>query len=173
MIQKTTAVFAITGVLVTLLLCLRPRGTIAPSAPVGVSSPAASAPGASALPIADVSAYVDLHSARTSAQQDVHIVEALVQNFQLSLKTSAVPPLGFNDEITRALTGRNPLQLAFIPPAHPAINARGELCDRWGTPYSFHPVAADRIDVRSAGPDKRLFTADDVTTASLRTVTVE
>jgi hypothetical protein len=76
-----------------------------------------------------------------------------------------MPPLGFNEEITRALTGRNPLELAFIPSTHPAINALGLLCDRWGTPFHFHPVAIDRTDVRSAGPDRKLFTQDDITTA--------
>ncbi len=81
-----------------------------------------------------------------------------------------MPPLGFNEEITRALTGRNPLELAFIPSTHPAINARGLLCDRWGTPFHFHPVANDRIDVRSAGADRKLFTTDDAVSSSASAV---
>lgn len=187
MIQKLAALLALAGVIVAILLWPRPRevGSV-PAAPAATSeSPSpgsderqrvvASSPlGSPTLPVADPSAYADLHSAHTSAQQDVRILDAIVQNFQLSLKTSsAVPPLGFNDEITRALTGGNPLELAFIPSTHAAINARGELCDRWGTPYSFHPVAADRIDVRSAGPDRRLFTADDVLSQPAAVVTVE
>ena len=39
----------------------------------------------------------------------------------------------------------------------------GRLIDRWGTPWQIHPRAADSIDVRSAGPDRRLYTPDDVT----------
>jgi hypothetical protein len=122
--------------------------------------------GSATLPIADVAAYAELHSKHTTAQQDVRIVEGLVRDYQQSVqRKGSNPPLGFNEEITRALTGRNPLELAFISSMHPAINARGLLCDRWGTPYHFHPVAQDRIEVRSAGPDERLFTADDVTSA--------
>jgi hypothetical protein len=120
--------------------------------------------GSAALPIADVAAYAELHSRHTTAQQDVRIVETLLKNYQQSVQEKGPnPPLAVNEEITRALTGRNSLELAFISSMHPAINARGLLCDRWGTPYHFHPVAQDRIDVRSAGPDETLFTADDVT----------
>jgi len=176
MVQKLAAFLALTGVVVAIMLWMRPHELAAPAPSVSLAASASGplALGSPTLPIADASAYADLHSARTSAQQDVRIVEALVQNFQLSVKTfSVVPPLGFNDEITRALTGRNPLELAFIPSTHAAINARGEFCDRWGTPYSFHPMAADRIDARSAGPDKRLFTADDVLSQPAAVATVE
>jgi hypothetical protein len=118
--------------------------------------------GSATLPIADAAAYAELHASTLTARDDVRIVAGLVQNYQQAVKTGvAAPPLGFNEEITRALTGRNPLEVAFLPATHPAINARGLLCDRWGTPYHFHPVAQDRIDVRSAGPDKKLFTTDD------------
>jgi hypothetical protein len=34
--------------------------------------------------------------------------------------------------------------------------------DRFGTPYFFHPISETRIDVRSAGPDRKLWTEDDV-----------
>jgi hypothetical protein len=36
-------------------------------------------------------------------------------------------PIGNNREVTAALTGKNPMQFAFVPPDHPAINASGEL----------------------------------------------
>lgn len=154
----------------SLLVLLRPRPVATkkkgPAPVVHLEGSVTPDLGPATLPIADASAYSELNSSKTTALQDVRIVEGLVQNMQQSFKTAAVPPLGFNEEITRALTGRNPLQLAFIPSTHPAINARGLLCDRWGTPFHFHPVAADRIDVRSAGPDRKLFTEDDAVSAS-------
>ena len=64
-------------------------------------------------------------------------------------------------EITAALTGDNSLGLRLIPRTHPAINAAGELVDRWGTPFLFHALAGDRMEVRSAGPDKKFGTPDD------------
>jgi hypothetical protein len=71
-------------------------------------------------------------------------------------------PIGENREITAALTGRNRLGFAFIPANHPAINASGELCDRWGTPFYFHQLSGTQMEVRSAGPDRKLWTGDDV-----------
>jgi len=70
--------------------------------------------------------------------------------------------VGENAEITAVLAGRNRLQLALIPPSHPAINRAGELCDRWGTPFFFHALSGTQMEIRSAGPDRRLWSADDV-----------
>jgi hypothetical protein len=70
-------------------------------------------------------------------------------------------PVGENVDITAVLTGRNRLGFAFIPPDCPAINADGELCDRWGTPYFFHQLSAQEMEIRSAGPDRKMWTADD------------
>ncbi|PAW68398.1 MAG: hypothetical protein B9S34_02570 [Opitutia bacterium Tous-C1TDCM] len=71
-------------------------------------------------------------------------------------------PSGSNAEITAALAGKNRLQLALIPPDHPAINRDGELCDRWGTPFFLHPESGARMDLRSAGPDRKMWTDDDL-----------
>jgi hypothetical protein len=70
-------------------------------------------------------------------------------------------PVGENSEITAALRGRNRLGFAFIPVDCPAINAKGELCDRWGSPYFFHQLSGEKMEIRSAGPDRRLWTGDD------------
>lgn len=134
------------------------------TAPPAASTPTSQLPADLNLPIADPAAYADLHSPRVSPRDDLRIVEGLIQNFLSSLKPADVaPPMGFNEEITRALTGRNPLNVAFLPGNHPSIDAQGRICDRWGTPYFFHPQSALVIDLRSAGPDKKLFTDDDVT----------
>jgi hypothetical protein len=71
-------------------------------------------------------------------------------------------PIGDNEDITAVLTGRNPLGFAFIPKDCPAINGNGELCDRWGTPYFFHQLSAQEMEIRSAGPDRKMWTDDDV-----------
>ena len=34
--------------------------------------------------------------------------------------------------------------------------------DPWGTPYFFHQLSSTEMEIRSAGPDKRLWTDDDV-----------
>lgn len=71
-------------------------------------------------------------------------------------------PVGNNQEITAALTGDNPWRVEIIPPDHPAINAQGELCDRWGEPLFFHQLSGDRMEIWSNGPDRIRGTDDDV-----------
>lgn len=96
-----------------------------------------------------------------SPSEDRAALAEMVANYLQSAPDSQRPPLGANDEITRALSDRNHLGEAALPAAHPAI-ARGQLVDRWGHPWHFHQLSADVIEVRSAGPDGRLFTEDDI-----------
>lgn len=70
-------------------------------------------------------------------------------------------PVGENADITAALTGGNRMELALIPKKHPAINAKGELSDRWGTPFRFHQLSGEQMEIRSAGPDRTFATEDD------------
>ena len=74
-------------------------------------------------------------------------------------------PVGVNSEITSQLNGHNPKQADFIrPEAGMRINDRGELVDPWGTPYFFHQVSGTEMEIRSAGQDKIMWTADDLVT---------
>jgi hypothetical protein len=72
-------------------------------------------------------------------------------------------PVGTNPEITSALNGNNPRQVKFIgEDSGLQINDKGELVDPWGTPFFFHQLSARDMEVRSAGPDKIMWTADDL-----------
>jgi hypothetical protein len=97
-----------------------------------------------------------------SADEDRDALADLITHYLQALPDSRRPPLGANDEITRALTDRDSLGNAALPADHPGIMDR-QLVDRWGTPWHFHQQSADHIEVRSAGPDRRLFTQDDIT----------
>lgn len=123
---------------------------------------AAPASESTAPPSADSAALAGLHETGTAPRDDLRIVGAVMRNFLHSGLGPEAPPLGFNEEIVRALGGANPLGVVFLPADHPAIDAQGRLCDRWGTPYFFHPLEATVFELRSAGPDRRLFTADDL-----------
>ena len=70
-------------------------------------------------------------------------------------------PVGTNAEITQSLMGGNPIHATFSPDP-PSINAKGELIDPWGTPYFFHQISGDDMEIHSAGPDKIMGTADDI-----------
>ena len=97
-----------------------------------------------------------------SVQRDIEIVSRVFQTWQTNFPLEG-NPVGGNREITTSLTGRNRLGLVLLPPDFPAINVAGEWCDRWGTPWFFHQISGREMEVRSAGPDRQLYTADDVT----------
>jgi hypothetical protein len=74
-------------------------------------------------------------------------------------------PVGTNPEITSALNGDNPKQVKFIKEELGLrINGRGELVDYWGTPFFFHQISGTEMEIRSAGPDKVMWTSDDLVT---------
>jgi hypothetical protein len=70
-------------------------------------------------------------------------------------------PTGTNLEITQAFIRKDSLGLAFIGADHTSISSAGELVDRWGSPYVFHAQSSQRMEVRSAGPDRQMHTMDD------------
>ncbi len=71
-------------------------------------------------------------------------------------------PVGLNIEVTNALLGKNPKRIALIESSHPSISPEGELMDQWKTPYAFHAESLKRVTIRSAGPDKVMYTEDDI-----------
>jgi hypothetical protein len=102
-----------------------------------------------------------LNSPATDIRADLRLVLDIIETFRSNFLQTG-NPVGTNAEITSALTGRNRLRLSLIPIDHPAINKQGELCDRWGTPFFFHAESATRMEIRSAGPDRKLWSNDDV-----------
>lgn len=74
-------------------------------------------------------------------------------------------PVGNNAEITRALGGENPGQVNYLnADAGLRVNEKAELIDAWGTPFFFHQLSGTVMEIHSAGPDKILWTADDLVT---------
>ncbi len=72
-------------------------------------------------------------------------------------------PVGDNAEISAVLGRQNPKQVNFVNPDDGMrLNDRGELVDNWGTPYFFHQLSRTEMEIHSAGPDRKLWTADDL-----------
>lgn len=71
-------------------------------------------------------------------------------------------PVGSNAEIMKSLMGGNAKGAMLGPPEGMAVNGDGELVDRWGTPYFFHQLSKDLMEIHSAGPDMIRGTEDDV-----------
>ena len=71
-------------------------------------------------------------------------------------------PVGSNAEIMKAVMGGNPVKARLGPPEGQNLNADGELLDHWGNPYFFHQLSKEKMEIRSAGPDGKLWTVDDL-----------
>lgn len=130
-----------------------------PSAPTPPLSPEARTRWLLDLPEAKLA--TDLNAPGGTIQSDLAIVASLFAAYR-SNYAGRGNPIGDNREITDTLRGRNPNGIIFLPPGHRAVNAKGELCDRWGTPLSFHAESGTRMEVGSAGPDRLMRTPDDV-----------
>jgi hypothetical protein len=102
---------------------------------------------------------IGLNSPTSDIHADLRQVDAIFAAYRSA--THGDNPVGDNADITAVLIGRNKLGFAFIPADCPAINSQGELCDRWGTPYFFHQLSGEEMEIRSAGPDRKMWTADD------------
>ena len=99
-----------------------------------------------------------LNAAETSARDDLQVLDDILRLYRQVMGGN---PEGLNEDITAALTGSNAKHWVAFPPDHPALRD-GRLVDRWGSPFWFHPLSGDLMEIRSAGPDRDLFTTDDV-----------
>lgn len=95
-------------------------------------------------------------------EADLDLMFFVLDNFSLLVKGGDPLPLGANEDIAAALRGKNKARLRFLPDDSPVFDSQGRLIDRWGSPLYFHANARDRLDIRSAGPDKQMWTADDL-----------
>jgi len=95
-------------------------------------------------------------------QNDLTLMSHLMENSLLLLKSAANRSLSANEDWADFLRGQNAAHQRFLPDNHAALNSKGQLVDRWSTPLFFHALGGGRFEIRSAGPDKTLWTADDL-----------
>lgn len=105
-----------------------------------------------------------LHTAGGDGHGDARIVLDLLRAYRG--RFGVFPTGEDNAAIVRALTGSNEAGLVILPRGHAALSPSGELLDRWGMPFFFHLISRDHVEVRSAGPDRELHTADDILESS-------
>ena len=95
-------------------------------------------------------------------QNDLTLMFRLLDNSLLLLKSAANQPLSANEDWAAFLRGQNAAHERFLPDSSVAFNAKGQVIDRWGTPLFFHALGQGRYEIRSAGPDGKLWTGDDI-----------
>lgn len=103
----------------------------------------------------------ELNAPGGSPQRDLEVLREFMNLYNKAYRSGN--PVGLNEDITGALTGTaDPTRKGHLfPRSSPAIK-NGQLVDRWGTPFWFHAESSTKMEIRSAGPDRSLFTSDDV-----------
>ena len=160
-VKVVLGVLLVAGIVLLVATRERGRGTgESAGRPVGGAVVAESGSGLPEVKVMPVAAQAArLNSADSDAHEDVMILELLLSHYRRAYEQN---PVGLNHEIVRALAGGNAKRAAFLAPGHPAVNGEGELVDRWGTPFFFHQLSGTEMEVISAGPDREMWTGDDV-----------
>ncbi|MGJ8672508.1 hypothetical protein [Rubritalea sp.] len=96
-----------------------------------------------------------------SPRHSLSVIKQLLKHYRFAYQEN---PVGVeNFEITEQLLGMNPKKIVFIASDSSALRGN-ELVDQWGTPYFFHALSGQNMEIRSAGPDQTLWTEDDIYT---------
>jgi hypothetical protein len=124
--------------------------TVAPPPPPSTGS----APGDRAL--------VDYASSGLTPQNDLQLLSNTLTNFLTLSKQANAHPLSANEEWSAALRGKRPGSEVWISEQHRIVDSQKRLIDRWGTPLHFHALGGQQWEIRSAGPDRKWWTGDDL-----------
>ena len=191
-IGAAVIIFAVAGTLVFLLLKPRRSSTEpssqagvespaktfsgAPATPQKISPTSTSTQGATDVPPASSANVPSFNLISTSAGTTLIPAapdftnlppETVLENLRITFHSYQSMfggnPVGTNPEITKALDGDNPKQAHFInAEAGMRINSQGEMIDPWGTPFFFHQLSGTEMEIHSAGPDRIMWTSDDL-----------
>jgi hypothetical protein len=160
-------------VLVILTPSLRKKSTVPDPAPVkteiippgivvtesSISAPMATKPGAAAPGDLMLLNYANPAS---PPQDDLILMSRAIASFLLISKQAGDRPLSANEEWSAALRGNRPGTEPWISNKSVALDSRNRLIDRWGTPLHFHALGGKQWEIRSAGPDKKMWSDDDL-----------
>lgn len=124
--------------------------------------PSADVPAGQPVVLLGESILQDYASPNLPPEHDLTVMSRLMENSLLLLKAAANRPLSANEDWADLLRGRNAARERFLPDTSSALNSQGQLIDRWQSPLFFHALGGGRYEIRSAGPDKRLWTEDDL-----------
>ncbi len=109
----------------------------------------------------DDSIFQNYGSQGSTVRQDLQCVANLLENFDIIVKPNGRIPLANNADFVAAFRGKNPASKKFIRDNLQWVNAAGEFVDRFGTAIYIHQEEGARYAIRSAGPDKEMWTSDD------------
>ncbi len=105
---------------------------------------------------------VDYASEASSGKDDLNLMVAFLDSVFLLIKQRDTADYATNEDLVLFLQGNNSHQSPFLNQKSHALNDEGQLVDRWESPLIFHPVSQKLLEIRSAGPDQKPYTEDDL-----------
>lgn len=93
---------------------------------------------------------------------DLAALANAITNFLIIDKQATSRPLSANEEWSAALRGVRQGTEPWISKNSPAFDSTSRLIDRWGTPLIFHALGGKQWEIRSAGPDRKPWSDDDL-----------
>ena len=98
--------------------------------------------------------------------EDLRKIHRVASGYFSVVKDAQRFPIGGNADLSAALRGENPNREVFVHTGNSVFSSEGLLVDRWGSPMIVHPEAWRAIQLRSAGPDRISYNADDLVLSS-------
>jgi hypothetical protein len=100
-----------------------------------------------------------------SPARDMSLLARSIAAFLTIHKQAVERPLSANEEWSAALRGQRPGTTRWLEDSAPVFSPTGVIIDRHGSPVHFHALGHLSWEIRSAGPDRKLFTDDDAVSA--------
>ena len=98
----------------------------------------------------------------TSGKEDLNLLVAFLDSVFLLVKQRDTADYSTNEDLVLFLQGSNSHKSPFLHKESLALNDKGQLIDRWGTPIIVHPVSQKLLEIRMAGPDQKPYSEDDL-----------
>lgn len=101
-------------------------------------------------------------SEETTGEEDLRLFYDFVMNVFLLIKNRDSVEYAINEDLSRFLRGKNRERIVFLSEGSHLFDENKLIVDRWGTPIHIHTISHDHFELRSGGPDEKLFTKDDL-----------
>lgn len=107
--------------------------------------------------------FMENYASKTSTgQQDIHLFHDYLTNVFILIKNRDSAQYAINEDLSSFLLGKNSDGAALVSENSHIFDAEKRIIDRWGTPIHIHTISHNNFELRSGGPDQKLFTEDDV-----------
>ena len=103
----------------------------------------------------------DYASPESDGQEDVKLFYHYLTNIFMLIKSRDSKQYAINEDLASFLLGKNNYKTPCVSADSHIFNEKGLIVDRWQTPIHIHTISNDRFEIRSAGPDRKIFSEDD------------